>query len=48
MGKEILLFSNQGDCCPTEESDSFLFNEFNVNKMDNAIAFGNQIKGQEV
>ena len=48
MKIENLLFLNQGDCCPTEKSDSFLFNEFNVNKMDNAIAFVNQIKSQEV
>ncbi len=44
MEREILLFLkrwfiNQGDCCPKEKLDSFLFDEFNANERDNAIVF---------
>ena len=48
MERKILIFLkkwfiNQGDCCPKEKLDSFLFNEFNANERDNAIAFVNQL-----
>ena len=48
MERKILLFFknyfiNQGDCCPKEKLDSFLFNEFIENERDDAIAFVNQL-----
>ena len=48
MERKILLFFkkrfvNQGDCCPKEKLDSFLFNEFNENERDDAIACVNQL-----
>ena len=48
MERKILLFLkkwfiNQGDCCPKEKLDSFLFYEFNENERDDAIACVNQL-----
>ena len=46
MERKILLFLkkwfiNQGDCCPKEKLDSFLFNEFNMDEREAAILFIN-------
>lgn len=48
MERKILLFLkkwliNQGDCCPKNELDFFIVNNFNENVRDEAIIFVNQL-----
>lgn len=48
MERKLLLFlkswfKNQGDCCPKNELDIFIVNNFNDDMRDKAIAFVNQL-----
>ena len=53
MERKILIFLkrwfvNQGDCCPKNELDSFIVNNFNENIRDEAIAFVNQLINEKL